>query len=71
MLTKYTSDIFEVLRWGHFICSNSPDDHIQTLYRVLEDEAIFENLHDYFLQINYSLEHGNEYFHFSRSEKNA
>lgn len=71
MLTKYTSEIFDVLRRGHFICSNSPDDHIQTLYKVLEDEAVFEDLYNYFLQINYILEHGNEYFYFSRSEKNT
>lgn len=71
MLTKYTSDIFDVLRKGQFICSNSPNDHIQTLYKVLEDENTFEDLYEYFYQINYILEHGNEYFYFSRSEKNA
>lgn len=69
MLTKYTSDIFDVLRKGQFICSNSPNDHIQTLYKVLEDENTFEDLYEYFYQINYILEHGNEYFYFSRSEK--
>lgn len=71
MLTKYTSEIFDVLRKGQFICSNSPNDHIQTLYKVLEDENIFEDLYEYFYQINYTLEQGNEYFYFSRSEKNA
>lgn len=71
MKTKYTSEIFEVLRRGQFICSNSPDDTMQTLYRVLEDEDTFEDLYEYFFQINYVLEHGNEYFYFSRSEKNA
>jgi hypothetical protein len=71
MLTKYTSDIFDVLRKGQFICSNSPNDHIQTLYKILEDENTFEDLYEYFYQINYILEHGNEYFYFSRSEKNA
>lgn len=71
MTTKYTSEIFEVLRRGQFICSNSPDEHIQTLYRVLEDEDVFDDLYEYFFQINYILEHGNEYFYFSRSEKNV
>lgn len=71
MLTKYTSEIFEVLRRGRFICSNSPDDNIQMLYKVLEDENTFEDLREYFQQINYYLETGNEYFYFSRSEKNA
>lgn len=71
MLTKYTSDIFDVLRRGQFICSNSPNDQIKTLYNVLEDEDTFEDLQKYFSKINYILEQGNEYFFFSRFEKNA
>ncbi|CAA0173831.1 conserved hypothetical protein [Tenacibaculum maritimum] len=70
MISKYTSDIFHILRKGEFICSNSPDEHIQTLYKILEDEDNFADLHEYFYQINYVLEHGNEYFYFSRKEKN-
>ncbi|REE07649.1 hypothetical protein DFQ09_1133 [Winogradskyella pacifica] len=71
MFTKYTSEIFDVLRKGQFICSNSPDDEIQKLYKVLEDEETFEDLHEYFHQINYVLEQGNEYFYFSRIENNV
>ncbi|RYM34190.1 hypothetical protein ERX46_09540 [Brumimicrobium glaciale] len=71
MITKYTSEIFDVLRRGQFICSNSPNEHIQTLYRVLEYDKTFEDLYAYFYQINYILEHGNEYFYFSRDEKNV
>ena len=48
MITKYTSDIFETLRRGQFICSNSPKDTIQTLYKVLEDTDTFEDLYEYF-----------------------
>lgn len=70
-LTKYTSDIFNVLRKGQFICSNSPDEQIQTLYKVLEDSDTFEDLYHYFYHINYILEQGNEYFYFSRYEKNV
>lgn len=71
MITKYTSDIFEILRKGQFICSNSPDDTIQTLYKILEDNETFEHLYNYFYQINYILERGDEYFYFSRlNEKN-
>lgn len=70
MISKYTSDIFHLLRKGQFICSNSPDEHIQTLYKVLEDKDTFADLHEYFYQINYILEHGNEYFYLSRKEKN-
>jgi len=71
MITKYTSDIFEVLRKGQFICYNSPKDNIQTLYKILENEDTFEELYEYFYKINYILEEGDEYFYFSRSkEKN-
>lgn len=70
MISKYTSDIFDVLRKGQFICSNSPDEHIQKLYKILEDMETFEDLYAYFYQINYKLEQGNEYFYFSRIEKN-
>lgn len=73
MLTKYkyTSEIFDVLRKGQFICSNSPNEDIQTLYKVLEDKNTFDDLYEYFYQINYILEQGNEYFYFSRIEKNV
>jgi hypothetical protein len=37
----------------------------------LEDSDTFEDLYDYFYQINYILEHGNEYFYFTRNEKNV
>ncbi len=70
MITKYTSEIFEILRKGKFICSNSPDAQIQMLYRVLEEEETFEDLYEYFHQINYTLEQGDEFFYFSRKEKN-
>lgn len=71
MLSKYTAEIFEVLRKGQFICSNSPDEHIQTLYKILEDRDTFNDLCEYFAHINYILEQGNEYFYFSRIEKNV
>lgn len=66
MNSKQTTEIFEILRRGQFICSNSPDENMQTLYRFLEDEEIFEELFEYFSHINYSLEKGDEYFYFSR-----
>lgn len=71
MITKYTSEIFNVLRKGQFICSNSPNDDIKKLYKVLEDEDTFEDLYEYFYQINYILEQGNEYYYFSRKENNT
>lgn len=71
MISKYTAEIFDVLRRGLFICSNSPDEHISKLYRVLEDPSTFDALRNYFMQIDYVLEQGNEYFYFSRSEQKA
>ncbi len=70
-MTKYTSDIFEILKRGQFISSNSPNERIQKLYRVLEEKDTFNDLYEYFLKINYILEYGNEYFYFSRKEKNV
>jgi hypothetical protein len=71
MITKHTSEIFEILRKGRFICSNSPNNNIKILYRILEDEDTFEDLYEYFFQINYILEQEDGYFCFSRpKEKN-
>src|SRR5690625_6879740 len=44
---------------------------MQTLYNIMEDKNTFEDLYDYFKQINYIIEHGNGYFYFSRKEKNT
>lgn len=70
-MTKYVSDIFEILRRGQFISSNHPNDKIQMLYRILDDEKEFEELSAYFSKINYQLEDGNGYFYFSRKEQMA
>lgn len=71
MMTRHTAHIFEILRKGKFICSNSPDEDIQKLYRTLEDEDTFKELYEYFLHINYLLEQGNGYFYFSQKETKA
>lgn len=65
---KYTAAIFEMLSKGQFICSNSSDELIRKLYNTIDEERIFEFLHEYFLNINFILERGNEYFYFSRTE---
>jgi len=70
-MTKYLADIFEILRRGQFICDNSPNQEIQSLYNIMEDKDTFDDLYAYFKQINYSLEQGNGYFYFSRNEKNV
>ena len=68
-LPDKTSDIFERLSKGQFICSNSTDEFVARLYDVVhENENI---LYDYFLAINFILERGDEYFYFSKKEAKA
>jgi|SRR5690606_23013618 len=63
-----TADIFKILSKGQFISSNSSDKNISNLYNIIEDEQNFENMYDYFININFVLEKGDEYFYFSRPE---
>lgn len=65
---KQTAIIFEILSKGQFISSNSSDDSICKLYSVIEEEQNFDFLYDYFRNINFTLEHGDEYYYFSRVE---
>ncbi|MBC7555297.1 MAG: hypothetical protein H7257_15105 [Taibaiella sp.] len=62
----HTSDIFEILSKGQFICSNSGKDSTRKLYNIIDDN--FEELFDYFTSINLVLERGDEYFMFTRFE---
>lgn len=61
-----TAEIFKRLRQGKFICSNSPDVEVRRLYDYLDNEANFERLYDYFLDIDYVLSMGEEFFYFAR-----
>lgn len=63
-----TAEIFELLSKGKFLCSNSTNDQERKLYSIVEDEQYFEDLYDYFRNINFTLEKGDEYFYFSRVE---
>lgn len=65
---KQTAAIFEILNRGQFICSNSNEDNIKKLYTIIEEEQTYEFLYEYFLNINFILEKGDEYFYFSRVE---
>ena len=55
-----TAEIFKILSKGQFISSNSSDKNISNLYNIIEDEQNFEQLADYFSNINFSLEKGDE-----------
>jgi hypothetical protein len=63
-----TPEIFKILSKGQFICSNSSDKNISTLYNLIDDDSHYEVLRDYFEHINFTLERGDEYFYFSRPE---
>lgn len=68
-IPDHTSVLFDYLQKGQFICSNSCDDTVRDMYEMIDDN--FEALSLYFLQIGYTLERGNEYFYFSRTEPRA
>ncbi|WP_159472414.1 condensin complex protein MksE [Dyadobacter sp. 3J3] len=63
---KQTSEIFEIMNKGQFICSNSSDEKLRKLYSIIDDR--FDDLYDYFTEINFILEKGDEYFMFTRKE---
>lgn len=63
-----TAEIFKLLSKGQFISSNSSSRTISNLYNVIDDNENFEQLYNYFININFILEKGDEYFYFSRPE---
>lgn len=65
---KQTSAIFEILSKGQFISSNSSDDAVRKLFSTIDEEQNFDYLYNYFLQINFVLEKGDEFYYFSRIE---
>lgn len=65
-IPDHTATIFDYLQKGLFISSNSTNEDVRNLYDIIDDD--FEALSIYFAQIGYTLERGNEYFYFSRTE---
>jgi hypothetical protein len=63
-----TAEIFELLSKGQFISSNSSNKRISDLYNVIDEEQNFDALYDYFINIRFILEKGDEYYYFSRPE---
>ncbi len=63
---RHTTDIFELLSKGKFICSNAVDPNNRRLFDTIHDN--FEQLYDYFNAIGFILQKGDEYFYFSRNE---
>lgn len=62
---KRTGEIFEILSKGLFICSDSTNVTIRKLYDYIE-QNYEDELYPYFLEINFILEKGNEYYYFSK-----
>lgn len=68
-LYNFKKDVFEQLNKGGFICSNSSKPQTQKLYTYIDDN--FDELESYFIEINYILTQGTEYYHFTRPEQKA
>ncbi len=60
-------EVFEHLIRGAFICSNSSKTHTQKLFSYIDEN--FDELESYFMEINYILTEGDEYYHFTRPEQ--
>ncbi|PTN09288.1 condensin complex protein MksE [Mangrovibacterium marinum] len=63
-MNNRTSEIFEILSKGNFICSNAVDNQQRYLYTYLEEH--FDDLEPKFREIGFQLEEGNNYYYFSR-----
>lgn len=68
-LPDHTGALFDYLQKGLFISSNSTNDEVREMYDSIDEH--FESLSLFFAQIGYTLEQGNEYYYFSRTEPRA
>ena len=68
-IPDHTSAIFDYLQKGQFVCSNSCSESVRDMYDMIDDD--YDALSLFFSQIGYTLERGNEYFYFSRTEPRA
>lgn len=63
---RYTKEIFDILSKGGFISQNSISQQRSHLYDAIEDD--FQDYQDYYRGIDFTLEGGNGYYYFSRTE---
>ena len=68
-LPKQTHEIFAIMARGHFISSNGTKDGMGRLYDIINSAENFENLQNYFSQIRYRIERGNNFFYFSKIDE--
>ncbi len=63
-MNNRTSELFEQLSKGNFICSNAVENQQRHLYNYLEEH--FEELEAKYREIGFQLEAGNNYYYFAR-----
>jgi hypothetical protein len=68
-LPKQTHEIFAIMARGHFISSNGTKDGMSRLYDIINDSENFENLQNFFGNIRYKIERGNNFFYFSKVDE--
>ncbi|MFI5164502.1 MAG: hypothetical protein ACHQHP_04555 [Bacteroidia bacterium] len=68
-LPRQTHDIFAIMARGHFISSNGSKDGMNRLYDIINDPENFDHLQDYFSNIRYRIERGNNFFYFSKIDE--
>ncbi|MFN5181964.1 MAG: condensin complex protein MksE [Bacteroidota bacterium] len=68
-LPKQTHEIFAIMARGHFISSNGTKDGMGRLYDIINNPENFDNLQNYFSQIRYRIERGNNFFYFSKIDE--
>jgi hypothetical protein len=68
-LPRQTHEIFAIMARGHFISSNGTKDGMGRLYDIINNPENFDRLQDYFSQIRYRIERGNNFFYFSKIDE--
>jgi hypothetical protein len=68
-LPRQTHEIFAIMARGHFISSNGTKDGMNRLYDIINNPENFDRLQEFFSQIRYRIERGNNFFYFSKIDE--
>jgi hypothetical protein len=68
-LPRQTHEIFAIMARGHFISSNGTRDGMNRLYDIINNPENFDRLQEFFSQIRYRIERGNNFFYFSKVDE--
>ncbi|BDD01533.1 condensin complex protein MksE [Persicobacter psychrovividus] len=66
-IKKIIAPVFDVLSRGGFLSANTSRLEHRKLYGKVEEH--FEQLHEYYLALGFHLQHGHNYFYFTREEQ--